>query len=745
DYWYVVGVGWNTPAAEYNYGIESGAVNYGKFTLEGGASLSKGPDVIGEQETFSPYPNSHYAMQICFQPDPGACCGVTPGDPQSCDDTLTATECLGLGGEFAGPLTTCDPNPCELDHWACCVGETCIDNLTEYQCTSTEGGVWQEGQVCAQYPCAPSGACCYRASPSDPWGCTVWPEAQCDAQPEGVYRGDGVACTEFPGCNAGACCFGDVCVPGILEVGDNSCEALGGVYQGPGSECGPGVCTPTGCCCFDDGTSISDLTEAECTSFPGGHYRGDYTDCATVEPPCGDGACCAFDFGGCVDEMGESLCENTLNGTWQGEGTQCATLSPRCPGTCCWGTDQCNGAGGAPVTPEDCTALPDGVFMGYEVECSAGLCPASTSGACCFVGGDCVVTTSLNLCTAVLGGFSWLPGGDCSAGCPACQGPEDCDDGDLCTIDTCTDGTCDFDPITSEDCSDGVSCTDDFCNQATGTCVNTDNCLQDGSFCNGVESCDPGLDTCVSSGFPCLPEEICDEVLGCVECVGAVDCEDGLSCTDDVCDPVDHVCSNPDNCIEDGLFCNGVEYCDGGVGDCVSPGNPCPPETPICDEALGCVECLDVGDCDDAVACTDDDCVDYACSNTPNDTNCPPETPICDAVLGCVECLIDEDCDTGEICDASHSCVVENFCMTLVEPPLCMGDGNGDGVVDPTDVGLAKYYYASTEEEAICRYDINCDGTIDPVDVGLIKYYYGVICNPDDPNHEPPCWWPDGG
>jgi hypothetical protein len=78
------------------------------------------------------------------------------------------------------------------------------------------------------------------------------------------------------------------------------------------------------------------------------------------------------------------------------------------------------------------------------------------------------------------------------------------------------------------------------------------------------------------------------------------------------------------------------------------------------------------------------------------------------------------------------------YCCTeeLEDPPVCYGDANGDGTVDPQDVGLVKYYYGSTEDEALCRYDVNCDGTIDPQDVGLVKYNYGD-CAPQSP---PPCY-----
>ena len=112
-----------------------------------------------------------------------------------------------------------------------------------------------------------------------------------------------------------------------------------------------------------------------------------------------------------------------------------------------------------------------------------------------------------------------------------CTSPIDCEDGDLCTDDICTDGVCSNPPV---DCSDGDLCTEDVCTD--GVCSN--------------------------------PQ---------------IDCDDGIGCTDDSCDA--GMCvnmPNDANCPDDGLFCNGDEFCD-PVNDCSSTGDPCvPPE--VCDE-----------------------------------------------------------------------------------------------------------------------------------------------------------------
>jgi len=50
-----------------------------------------------------------------------------------------------------------------------------------------------------------------------------------------------------------------------------------------------------------NGSSMSDIMEDECNSL-GGNYRGDYTSCEIVSPPCGYGACCFDD--GCLEVPG---------------------------------------------------------------------------------------------------------------------------------------------------------------------------------------------------------------------------------------------------------------------------------------------------------------------------------------------------------------------------------------------------------------------------------------------------------
>ncbi|UCC32672.1 MAG: hypothetical protein JSU86_10385 [Phycisphaerales bacterium] len=77
----------------------------------------------------------------------------------------------------------------------------------------------------------------------------------------------------------------------------------------------------------------------------------------------------------------------------------------------------------------------------------------------------------------------------------------------------------------------------------------------------------------------------------CEECGGDPDCDDGVDCTDDFCDGGACVFTpNDANCPDDGLFCNGTEFCDAAL-DCSSTGDPCKPGL-LCNETTTTCERL---------------------------------------------------------------------------------------------------------------------------------------------------------
>lgn len=201
------------------------------------------------------------------------------------------------------------------------------------------------------------------------------------------------------------------------------------------------------------------------------------------------------------------------------------------------------------------------VDAGCAVVCDDGV--ACTVDSCDATGTVCVFTPD----DAACGGTMIC---DPAAGCEepvACTGDAECDDGVFCNgAETCGAAGCE--PGTPPVCDDGVVCTADTCDSATDACVSApvDAMCDDGMVCNGVEVCD------VASG--CAPGT-------------AVDCGDGVACTTDTCAEPTGTCTNVgadvdgdgyvafgclagDDCADsDGAVNPGAgEVCDGIDNDC---------------------------------------------------------------------------------------------------------------------------------------------------------------------------------
>ncbi|MEE8217710.1 MAG: hypothetical protein V3S03_01945, partial [Vicinamibacteria bacterium] len=105
---------------------------------------------------------------------------------------------------------------------------------------------------------------------------------------------------------------------------------------------------------------------------------------------------------------------------------------------------------------------------------------------------------------------------------------------------------------TAENCDDGNVCTDDSCGPG-GVCVNTNNTAScdDLDACNGAETCSGGV--CVGGAAP--------------------SCDDGNVCTDDSCSPATG-CVNTDNTAscDDGSACTTADSC--AAGACVGGAPP---------------------------------------------------------------------------------------------------------------------------------------------------------------------------
>ncbi len=145
----------------------------------------------------------------------------------------------------------------------------------------------------------------------------------------------------------------------------------------------------------------------------------------------------------------------------------------------------------------------------------------------------------------------------------------------------------------------------------------------------------------------------------------------------------------PDECVceidaecDDGLFCNGAEFCENSA--CEMGSDPCEPGE-VCDETDDeCVECISDADCNDFEFCDGvETCgADKLCNDgtapCADDLVCNEETD------ACVPCVVDRDCDEGDPCTGD---LCEDGNCTHVEFPICP-DFDGDGVDDDVDLCL---------------------------------------------------------
>lgn len=213
-------------------------------------------------------------------------------------------------------------------------------------------------------------------------------------------------------------------------------------------------------------------------------------------------------------------------------------------------------------------------------------------------------------------------------------------------------------------------------------CTDDDDCEDDGVFCNGTPSCVAGA--CVEGRAPS-----CDDGLGCTtdtcveaarECQSAPSdarCPDGSMCVLGTGCVVRPACEFDDDCVDDGLFCNGAAVCVDAM--CVSPSG---------------------GPCADTNSCTLDECVEASdtCTNTPADH-------LTDALhcgrTGANDCVVCPSPTAAQV-NTVASCVA-GACGLVCAP----GFGNPDGdLANGCECGSG----VGTDEPDARFEDTNCDG-----------------------------------
>ena len=251
--------------------------------------------------------------------------------------------------------------------------------------------------------------------------------------------------------------------------------------------------------------------------------------------------------------------------------------------------------------------------------------------------------------------------GNCKTDNSVCASDDDCDDSNVCTINTCNTGTCETTNVeykapcgqdqfctagscveceTATDCDDNNSCT--FNNCADGTCENPliaagTLCDNSTGLCNNNGQCVPKLPVgapctvntqcvsqeCGANAFPvtiktckcnadaqCAGQKLCDGNSGsCVECLTDVNCGENEYCTADL-ECTAKLEAGPLGCTKD-------TACLSGECSNIDPANPdftvticaCTADSQcdnVCDEATGfCEDCTSDDDCADTEYCSD--------------------------------------------------------------------------------------------------------------------------------------------
>lgn len=262
------------------------------------------------------------------------------------------------------------------------------------------------------------------------------------------------------------------------------------------------------------------------------------------------------------------------------------------------------------------------------------------------------------------------------------------------------------------------------------------------------------------------------------QCVGDQDCDDGLFCNGaETCDGSGVCQAGTSPSCNDGLYCTGVDSCNEETDQCVSSGDPCSPDTSICNEAAGqchSVACFSDDQCNDALACTTDLCINPAtaaayCENswptcslvsdgccspgcTPeNDADCSGcGNDLCEEGEDCMSCP--EDCISGGgdgfcgngVCEPSQgenclSCPADCRGKQVGASKLhyCCGGGDGSNPVGCEDPRCSEegFLCSDSSPDPYCCGDSVCSGSEDYMNCSLdcpVPYCGDGSCNTDE-------------
>ncbi len=341
----------------------------------------------------------------------GGVCVGTPVDCAGAGDQCNTAACDsgGAEGNCALRVPRANGTACN-DGQACNVGEACQTGLCTGGAPPNCSAAGDQCNTAACDPAAAEGNCARRIPVANGTACN-----------------DNDLCTQTDTCQAGTCTGANpvVCTPSDQCHDVGTCSPATGVCPNPakpnGTTCSDGnLCTQTDTCQAGTCTGANPVV------------------CTAIDQ-CHDGGTCNPATGICSGPA-------KPNGTACNDGSLC-TQSDTCQaGTCtganpvvCTASDQCHLAGTCnpatgictdPAKPNG-TACNDGQACIVGEACQTGLCTGGAPPDCSAAGDQCN-TAACDPAAAE---------GNCARRIPVANGTP-CDDGEACTVDACTLGTC---------------------------------------------------------------------------------------------------------------------------------------------------------------------------------------------------------------------------------------------------------------------------------------------------------------
>jgi len=292
-------------------------------------------------------------------------------------------------------------------------------------------------------------------------------------------------CTSHAECDDGNACTDDACVDNTCVNTNNTASCDDGNACTTGDACSDGTCVGgPDLDCDDDNV----CTDDSCEPASGCVNTNNTASCDDLDP-CTDPDVCSG--GTCVP--GPNICECETNAECD-DGNVCtddACVDNSCVYTnntkpcddldACTDPDVCSGGACVGGPAPDCDD--DNVCTDDSCDPAKG-CVHTNNTASCDDGNEC---TEPDACAnGVCVGGGWV--------CGECQSNEECDDENACSTDSCVDNACVFTAIscddglycngaetcdpelgcqagTPPDCDDGDICTDDSCDEANNTCA----------------------------------------------------------------------------------------------------------------------------------------------------------------------------------------------------------------------------------------------------------------------------------